>query len=269
VIGPLQALFAAVRRFWARRAARRLLAAGLPRGLPGSLQKPLLALRPSPLPAMDEASFHGLPFGAAAIRGKPPPLLLRLSALPRAPGLGVARPSVFRLDAELRPPAESDPLRTSSDAAPLTWRWVRPDFRREIVDLPWMARDRIAFLAPRPVEWFTMWWLERQARTAGGRDAVPYELPRELDWALEHCKEQMLIRRDVKKDETALEPGRLVAADVGFSMTAVEDVPLTALIEKPEWIEPFDMTPQDLPFEPRARAAYLQWRTLLNSLADR
>jgi hypothetical protein len=64
-------------------------------------------------------------------------------------------------------------------------------------------------------------------------------------------------------------PIQLAAAEVGFSMTAVEDVPLTALIEKPEWIEPFDMAPQDLPFEPRARAAYLQWRTLLSSLSDR
>jgi hypothetical protein len=313
---PFRALTLAVQRFWSRRAAQRLVAQRLPRGLLPATHPGLLSLR-VPLAMHSPASeFHALQLGAQVVRGRPPGLLLRLSALPPAPlDLGVVRPRIFRLDAELRLPVESDPLRIASDAPPplrprrvrprtplarapltklrprslrldprtlsppnegilpvekreLSWGWVRPDFRREIVDVQWMASERVAFLGPLPIEWFTLWWFQNDRRRPGGREAVHYELPKELSWALEECKEQMLIRRDVKKDETGLEPARFKLEEVGVSMASVEQVPLSSLIPAKPWIEPAGAL-DPLPFGHHAREAYLQWRTLLASLEER
>jgi hypothetical protein len=336
-----------LRRLWSRWAARRLVGEQLPRGLVAPAK--LLSLRVPPELAPSPAEFRALPLGAQVIRGKPPGVLLRLSALPPAPreltvlrqpnvvplpelklprllrlppplrtrvqNLGVARPRIFRLDDDLRLPGEAEPLRISSDARPLaklrrvrprtplaraplqrlrprslrldprtlapanqgivlleqpelTWRWVRPDFRREIVDVQWMAQERIAFTGMQSVEWFTLWWFQTTHRRPGAREAILYELPRELEQALEAVKEQMLLRRDVKKDETQIEPGRFKAEEVGVSMGQVEQVPLSSLIPAKIWIDVgVDLDP--LPFEARARDAYLQWRTLLNALEER
>jgi hypothetical protein len=337
------------RSFWSRRTAKQLIAQQLPRGLHAPLQ--LLSLRVPPEVAESFSEYRALPLGAQAIRGQPPGVLLRLPALPPPPldlavlrepklsaplaaqprpprllelppalrtrvqNLGVARPRSFRLDGDLRLPAETEPLRISSDAKPLpklrrvrprtplaraplerlrprslrldprtlspanegivplqqpelTWRWVRPDFRREIVDLQWMAQERIAFMGMQPVEWFTLWWFQTAHKSPGAREAILYELPRELEVALEAVKEQMLLRRDVKKDETQLEPGRFETEEVGISMGHVEQVPLTSLIPPKTWIEAgIDLPP--LPFAARARDAYLQWRTLINALEER
>jgi hypothetical protein len=185
--------------------------------------------------------------------------------LARAP-LSHLRPRSLRLDPRTLASANEGilPLHRRE----LVWGWVRPDFRREIVDVQWMAAGRISFLDPQPVEWFTIWWFENDRRRPGGREATFYELPRELGWALDECKEQMLIRRDVKKDETELEPARFKLEEVGVSMAEVEQVPLTALIPDKPWIEPAGML-DPLPFDARAREAYLQWRTLLSSLEER
>jgi hypothetical protein len=340
-------LFQLWHRFWSRRAVKLLLAEQLPRGLAEPLQ--LLSVRVPP--EVDPTEFRALPLGADAIRGRPPGVLLRLSALPKQPlelavrrepkavtplsklspsprlltllpplqtrvqDLGIARPRVFRLDAELRLPTETDVLRISSDAplptklrrvrprtplarAPLsrlrarsfrldprtlapanegilpldrrelTWGWVRPDFRREIVDLQWMAQERIDFISPQPVEWFTLWWFQNNHHRPGAREAILYDLPPELAQALEAVKEQMLLRRDVKKDETELTPGRYTAADVGISMGQVEHVPLSSLIPAKPWIE-VNASLDPLPFDHRAREVYLQWKTLINALAER
>ena len=336
-----------LRRLWSRRAAKRLIAEQLPRGLAAPLE--LLSLRVPP--EIDPSEFRALPLGAQVIRGRPPGVLLRLSALPpplhelsvlrepkaitplvtlspslrllqllppletRVQDLGVARPRVFRLDHELRLPGETDVLRISSDAPPptklrrvrprtplaraplsrlrarsfrldprtlapdnegilplerreLTWGWVRPDFRREIVDLQWMAQDRIDFVSPQPVEWFTLWWFQSTRQRPGAREAILYELPPQLDLALEAVKEQMLLRRDIKRDETELEPGRYTAPEVGFSMAHVEHVPLSSLIPPKPWVK-VSASLDPLPFEHRTREVYLQWKTLLNALAER
>jgi hypothetical protein len=342
VIDLLQLL----RRLWSRRAAKRLIAEQLPRGLEAPAR--LFALRVPP--EVNPTEYRALPLGVDAIRGRPPGVLLRLSALPpplpelsvlrepkavappaqhrlprllelvlplqtRVQDLGVARPRVFRLDDELRLPGEADLLRISSDAPPptklrrvrprtplaraplsrlrarsfrldpqtlapanegilpldrreLTWGWVRPDFRREIVDLQWMAQERIDFVSPQPVEWFTLWWFQTTQKRPGAREAILYELPPQLDLALEAVKEQMLLRRDVKRDETELEPGRYTAPEVGVSMAHVEHVPLSSLIPAKPWIK-VSASLDPLPFEHHTREVYLQWKTLLNTLAER
>jgi len=348
---PFRALTFAAQRFWSRRAARQLLSQRLPHGLLAAPRTQLLSLRVPPLVQENPSAFLALPLGAQAIRGRSPGLLFRLSALPPPPlelavlreakaapsleprlltssllelvpplrsrvlDLGVVRPRIFRLDAELRLPGEADPLRFYSDAPPparvrrvrprtplaraplvklrprslrldprtlesanesilpleqrkLAWGWVRSDFRREIVDVQWMASERISFLAPRPVEWFTMWWFQHDEVRPGGREAVFYELPKELDWALEECKEQMLIRRDVKKDETELEPSRFKSEEVGVSMASVEQVPLSEIIPKKPWIQLAGML-APLPFATNVRDVYLQWRTLIGALEER
>jgi hypothetical protein len=348
---PFRALAAAVRRFFSRRAARKLVAQALPRGLLPAPERPLrLALRVAPAFEAPPGEFWTLPLGAQAIRGRPPARLLRLAALPAPPrklevvrelplralgtlvrlpallrlvppletpvrDLGIARPSRFRLDADLRLPTEVDPLRIAPDAppparprrvrprtplarAPLdrlrprsfridprtlapanegivplktrdpSYRWVVPGFRERFLDPRWMARESILFLGPMQGEWFSMWWDLYLDRRPGAKDPYPYDLSPELDAALEEVKEQMLIRRDVKKDETELEVPELFYLEVGHPIRAHEREPLSGLVPQKEWVEKAELlAPPEL--DRAAREAYLQWRTLMGALEER
>jgi hypothetical protein len=315
---PFRTLAAAVRRLFSRRAARKLVAQQLPRGLLPSAPQPLrLSLR-VPL-ALDDApfgEFRTLPLFAHAIRGRRPSRLLRLAALPRPPRrLEVLRPRKLRLDSELRLPVEVDPLRLFSDAPPpveerrvrprtplarapvqrlrlrnfrldpetgqpanegivplemraTAWRWVLPAFRREKVDLPWMAQERISFLGPLQYEWFLMWWDASQSRRPGAKEPYHYWLSEELDYALETVKEQMLIRRDVKKDENPPEEQEFYCIEMGHPIAAFDTPPLTELVPEKQWIgRALTLSPP--PFTQAAREAYLQWRTLVDALEER
>jgi len=353
LLRPFRALAAALRRWRMRRAARKLLAANEPRGLPPPAQPLRLALRvPRPLEPHDALDYWTLPFGAQVVRGRGPSRLLRLSALPPPPqeltvltelsparpplsrvrlppllhvyeplqsrvrDLGVARPAVFRLDGELRLPAEADPLRLPSDAPPpaperrtrprtplaraplhrvrprnfrldprtgatqnegilplrprdTSGGWVNPAFRREKVDAQWMASQRIAFLAPLQMEWFEMWWSQTQARNPGGRNPVDYDLPPELDWALDECKEQMLIRRDVRKDEHGPDlEQRFTYEEIGMVMADIEHHDLTRILPQKEWVDTAHPLPE-IPFDRGQREAYLLWRTLVGAMEER
>ena len=349
---PIRALVAALRRFFSRRAARKLTAQALPVGLLAAPQQPLrLALRiPLALDDAPEGEFWTLPLGAQAIRGQRPSRLLRLAALPppfqridgvrphglrlllprlrmpallaivpplesRVRELGVAQPRKLRLDAELRLPVEVDPLclaafappptkdrrvppRTPLARAPVhrlqirnfrldprtgqpanegivplstrdtTFRWVLPAFRREKVDLPWMAGERIPFLGPLQSEWFLMWWDASQARRPGAKDPYPYDLAEELAFALEEVKEQMLIRRDVKKDENPPEEQEFYFIEVGQPMAALDTPPIHQLVPRKEWVERAPMLDPP-PLYQGMREAYLQWRTLVDALEER
>jgi hypothetical protein len=305
-------LIAALRRIFSRRAARKLLALRLPRGLPAPQRPFQLALRVWPLEP-PPGEFWTLPLG-----GQKPARLFRLSALPpRVRDLGVARPAHFRLDGEWRLPPEVDPLRLASDAPPPApvrrvrprtplprapvWRlrprnfridgrtlqpanegimplerrdsslrWVRPAFRRQYLDTPWMAQERIGFLAPQQVEWFAMWWFQESRQKApGGREPKTFGIDRELQGWMTKVKEQMLIRRDVKKDE--LPPGvpKLVAREIGLQIAShrrPED--LADLIPDKEWIAPVELPPPPL-LASDVREVYLQWRTLVDALEER
>ena len=351
-IRSLRALVAALRRFFSRRAARKLQAQALPIGLPGAPPRPLrLALRiPLALDDAPEGEFWTLPLGAQAIRGQRPSRLLRLAALPppfrridavrphaphllqprlrlpallefapplesRVVDLGVARPRKLRLDAELRLPVEVDPLRLSSDAPPparerrvrprtplarapvhrlqirnfrldprtghpanedivpletrdTTLRWVLPAFRREKVDLPWMATERIPFLGPLQYEWFLMWWDASQSRRPGAKEPYPYLLAPELSFALDAVKEQMLIRRDVKKDETPPEEQEFYLIEVGHPISALDTPPIDELVPEMQWVARASML-EPPPLDRAVREAYLQWRTLVDALEER
>jgi hypothetical protein len=311
-------LIAALRRFFSRRAARKLLTQQLPRGLPAPQRPFQLALRVPRLLDAPPGEFWTLPLGAQAIRGQRPARLLRLAALPPPlRDLGIAQPACFRLDGEFRLPPEVDPLRISSDApspapvrrvrprtplprAPVwrlrprnfrldagtlrpanegivpleprdtTFRWVRPAFRSRYLDTPWMARQRF-FQAQHPVELFTAWWFQWVREAPGGKYPATFRNrhERELWNQMEKVKEQMLIRRDVKKDEHPPGVPQLIVREIGLQIAShkpPED--LAELIPGKEWIEPVRMPPP-LEWENDLREVVLQWRTLVNALEER
>jgi len=302
----IRALVDAFRRFFARRAARRLLAQRLPRGL----REPALQLAaPSREPPEGE-------FWTPSLLSRRSGPLLRLTALPQPPlRLDVVEPRKLRLDAEFRLPPEMDaaprrelparPLRvrprTPLARAPLhrldprkfrldrrtqapanegivplapadpSYRWISPEFRRQYLELPWMAQDRIRFLGPMHAEWFLMWWDQTVQESPGGREPQTWEQPEEIQWALEVCKEQMLIRRDVVKDEHPPEAGELSAPEMEHPLVSWDPVPMPQLVPPKEWVEiarPQALAPAP-PLERRSREAYLQWRTLMDALGER
>jgi hypothetical protein len=172
----------------------------------------------------------------------------------------------FRLDPQTGQPANEGivPL----ERRPTTWRWVLPAFRREKVELPWMAQERISFLGPLQYEWFLMWWDAVQSSRPGAKEPYPYWLTEELDYALETVKEQMLIRRDVKKDENPPEEPDLYIIEVGQPIAAFEAPQLTELVPQKEWIGSA-LTLSPPVFSQASREAYLQWRTLVDALEER
>jgi hypothetical protein len=301
----LRALIAALRRFFSRRAARRLLAQDLPRGI----REQRLALPPSPRepPAGELWTAGGI--------GHRPSRLFRLAALPPPPlRLAVLEPRHFRLDGQFRsapgleppsprpsprrPPRPRTPLpraplhrldpgkfrlrpRTQAlvneDLVPLLpseprYSWLRAPFRRRFVDLPWMARDRVRFLGPLHAEWFLLWWDQSVKEKLGPREPQEVERPDEVDWAMDHCKEQMLIRRDVPKDENAPDASGLFAPDLGHPLVAWEAPALPELVPPKEWVDVADpraLLPPAPQVSRAPRQAYLRWRTLMDSLQDR
>lgn len=175
-------------------------------------------------------------------------------------------PRNFRLDPRTGQPANEGivPLETRDT----TGGWLLPAFRREKVDLPWMASERIRFLGPLQYEWFLMWWDAHEARRPGAKDPYPYDLAPELDFALEAVKEQMLIRRDVKKDETPPEAQEFYFIEVGHPIAALDTPPIDELVPRTEWVQPASMLGPPLA-DPAPREAYLQWRTLVDALEER
>jgi hypothetical protein len=185
--------------------------------------------------------------------------------LPRAP-LHRLRQRNFRLDPRSGQAANERILpRETRDT---TGCWVLPAFRREKVDLPWMAQERISFLGPLQYEWFLMWWDAHERRRPGGREPTDYVLPEDLDFALEAVKEQMLIRRDVKKDEAPPEAQEFYFVEMAQPIAAFDMRPLRELVPPKQWIEP--AAPLEPPLLDHAvREAYLQWRTLVDALEER
>jgi hypothetical protein len=237
-------LLAAVRRYFSRRAARKLLAQQPVRGL----RTALLAVPRLRLPARLELR---------------PPLRSRVH------DLGVADPRKFRLDAVTLAPANEDIL--PLDSRDPSYRWVVPEFRSRFLDLPWMATDRIGFLGPLQVEWFAMWWERAVSDRVGPGEPFAWDQPHEVYWAMDICKEQMLIRRDVPKDEQAPEEQDLSGPGFDPAVAAWEPAEPTRMVPEKQWVEIAD--PRALapgPAEGRGpREAYLQWRTLMRALDDR
>ena len=299
-----RALLAALRRFFSRLRARRLIARQLPRGL----AEVRLALRaPAGEPPPGE-------FWTPPLAGRPPARLLRLSALPPPLAhLEVVQPRKLRLDAEFRVPPEIEPPKVpSAPAQPLrirprtplaraplhrlkprnfrldprthapanesivpapgdpAYRWISPEFRRHHLDLPWMARERVRFLGPIHSEWFLMWRDQTVKESLGPGEPDAWERPEEVDWALDECKEQMLIRRDVVKDEQPPAEQEMSAPQMEHPLAAWDPVPLPQLVPPKDWVQitdPRALAPS-LSVERQSREAYLQWRTVMDALDE-
>lgn len=254
----LRALLAALRRFFSRLRARRLIARQLPRGL----AEVRLAFRaPAGEPPPGE-------FWTAPLAGRPPARLLRLSALPQPPAqLAVVQPRNFRLDPRTHSPANESIVPAAADAG---FRWISPEFRRRHLELPWMARDRVRFLGPMHAEWFLMRWDQTVKESLGPGEPDAWERPDEVDWALDECKEQMLIRRDVVKDEHPPAEQEMSAPQMEHPLVAWDPVPLPQLVPQREWVQTADSRTLAPALSPErwSREAYLQWRTLIDALDE-
>ena len=132
-----------------------------------------------------------------------------------------------------------------------------------------MARFQIAFRGPTSAEWFQRWWDQVSYHAPGAREPRHYKLGKEIAWAMEERKEQMLIRRDVKKDEDGPPFQDYSHLVLEHAITAREFYPLEGLIPPKEWVEVADISPPRAEEDVTPREAYLQWRTLIASLEER
>ncbi|TMA26703.1 MAG: hypothetical protein E6J78_13205 [Deltaproteobacteria bacterium] len=257
----LRGLVVAIRRFFSRRRGRKLLKARLPRGLPADAPALRLALRVPFDPPPGEFWTAPLP-GAAAAR------LLRLSALPppHRP-LQIVRPDNFRVDPATLQIANEGIL--PLEPRDTSYRWIHPDFRRRHLDTPWMAQDRIDFLAPQKVEWFALWWFEGFDHRPGARGPRSYQIKKEIEWEMQRVKEQMLIRRDTSKDERPPAAGTFSRSQIGQPIASFEAQPdLSSHLPEKPWIDPAQLAREPPPEIP-TREAFLQRRTLLDALEER
>ena len=200
-----------------------------------------------------------------------PPLLKpralgRRLAPARAP-LGRVDLRAYRIDPRTHLPANVNAAGMKEPYGGL-W-WVSRRLRREKVDLPWVAQHRVAFLGPLSYEWFLMWWAQNNRRSPGARDPRVLKQPSEVYWAMDECKEQMLIRRDVPKDEDHPKEQELYIIEQGVAVLAHEREDLGALIPPKEWVEVSQPVPQPPLWDRYPREAYLQWRTLMDGLGER
>jgi hypothetical protein len=207
-------------------------------------------------------------FWTVPLRGAAPAPLLRLSALPppHRP-LHIVRPDRFRVDpATLQLANEGivplEPRDTS-------YRWIRPDFRRRHLEIPWMAQDRIDFLAPQKAEWFALWWFGSLDRHPGAKGPRSYPIKKEIEWEMQRVKEQMLIRRDTSKDERPPAAGKLSRSQVGQQIASFEaQRDLSSLVPEKPWIDPAQLVREPPPEIPTSEA-FLQRRALLDALEER
>src|SRR5207302_7678331 len=123
-----------------------------------------------------------------------------------------------------------------------------------------MARERFDFLGPTQAEWFVLWWDQTFRDEVGPGEPADRSRPDDVDYAMEHCKEQMLIRRDVVKDENAPPQQALSAEKVQSALRAWERAAVPQLVPGKQWIarvDPREVAPPPSR-EQGPREAYLQ-----------
>jgi hypothetical protein len=176
----------------------------------------------------------------------------------------------FRIDARTGMPANEDlvPPRDPPERPVFLLR----EFDLELCQPRWMARSWIMFLSALPLELFTLWWLQVHRTQAGAAEALVVEQPEDVWYSLEkHLKEQMMIRRDVIRDENGPKLSEFemfhddpqIAAHSGISN-------LAELMPEKQWIPRASLATDPVLTEERpVFDAYVQWRTLLDGLAER
>ncbi len=205
---------------------------------------------------------------------RPLPLPVRAAPPRREPApfgqLSLVRLRHFRLDPETAAPANEGviPPRPEPDAC----SWLNPDFDAEFCEPRWPARSWVDHLSATPHELFAWWWLQSRATRLGAGEPKEVKQGAEIWYALfHHLKEQMLIRRDVTRDEEG--PG-LSTFEINEAQPHIKAHAslkrLAHLIPEKTWVERLSIATEPLFDESRpAFDAYVQWRTLVNGLEER
>ncbi len=133
----------------------------------------------------------------------PPPAPPRDPPRPRTPlaraPISRVDPRAFRLDARDFALANEEGI--PLEPASVEHVWLHPALRRAVVDPRRMASRHPFGVAPLAAEWFASWWTEHKSARRGAGEPRNRHPPAQLAEWMEEVKEQMLIRRDVAKDE--------------------------------------------------------------------
>ena len=249
----------------------------------GAAPRRLLRLAALPAPAAEFSAVHPdrlrldgdlrLPPERDAARTAgdlPPPTPARAALHPREPlaraPLSRVDPRAFRLDArDFTVPTEDGlPARRAA----VEHVWLHPALRRAVVEPRWMASRRTLGTAPFPAEWFASWWSEhKSARGGAGKPKVRHPPARIAEW-MEEVKEQMLIRRDVIKDEAPPRPARYKPNEAPRPIAAHSPPQIAGLIPAKTWTGGPLPWPDPPPASLQSTEAYFEWRTLIDALGD-
>ena len=195
---------------------------------------------------------------------------LRRRAPPSPAQLSEVRFAHLRLDPATGAPANQGII--EGYVPPPRAVFLLPAFDRELCQPRWMARTWILFLSARPVELFAWWWIKQRTEKAGAADPVDIVQPEEISYSLfHHNKEQMLIRRDVIRDQEGPGLSTFEIFDTKPQILAHARLKrLDQLIPKKQWVEIQSIATGPVFDESRpAFDAYVQWRTLVNGLEER
>jgi hypothetical protein len=185
--------------------------------------------------------------------------------LPRAP-ISRVDPRAFRLDARELTLANEDGIPLTS--AGVEHVWLHPVLRRALVEPRRMASRRIWGLTPLAPEWFASWWTQHKSARSGGKAPKVRRLPAQLAAWMEEVKEQMLIRRDVVKDEAPPTPSRYKRNEAPRAFAAHQAPQISKLIPEMAWVEGELPRLEGPAASLQSSDAYFEWRTLMDALAD-
>jgi hypothetical protein len=121
-------------------------------------------------------------------------------------------------------------------------------------------------------EWFSLWWIKHKEKASRVPETVAMAIPKEVEWAQEHVREQILIRRDVVKDEQPPQPTPMAKAADAFPPIAWyrgESMDLKSMRPDVLWMEVAKVCAHELKPLRELAEATLQWRTLLDGLVER
>jgi len=200
----------------------------------------------------------------------PPPTPPRAPPRPRTPlaraPISRVDPRAFRLDTRDFTLANEEGI--PLEPASVEHLWLHAALRRAVIDPRWMASRPPFGVAPLAPEWFASWWAEHKAARRGAGEPKMRNPPAQLAEWMEEVKEQMLIRRDVAKDEDPPAPARFEPNEAARPIAAHAAPEIAALIPQKTWVGGPLPWPQPPAASLQSADVYFEWRTLIDALAD-
>jgi hypothetical protein len=200
----------------------------------------------------------------------PPPVPPREPPRPRTP---LARAPISRVDPRAFRLDGRDFTLANEEGIPLEpptveHVWLHPVLRRAVIDPRWMASRPPFGVAPLAAEWFASWWTEHKSAKGGAGEPKARQPPAALAEWMEDVKEQMLIRRDVPKDEDppARAPFKPNEAQRPIAAHAAPEI--AGLIPQKTWVDGALHWPEPPAASLQSTDVYFEWRTLIDALAD-